>query len=334
VIQMFQDLADAEDQKPWEEFCKLYHQFIKIGITRDLTNRARLAKLVRFHSTQSGDKQVGFEDYISKMKEGQSTIYYLGGDDLETMRKSPLLERANKKGIEVLLFTHPVDEYMVGALQKYDKYQLLDISKSGLKLEGDTPQEDLAKTYKPLTDYLTDILKGKVTRVEVTTRLTSTPCALVSPQWAPSANMERITRAQALQDGNAHQRFSKKVLELNPRHPIVKKLLTTVEASEQNDETADIATLLFDTASLHSGVPLEAPLGVANRLDKVIAHALKIDPSETAEEEEIAPLPPKSADSKDKEADGSPEGTEFKFDGLEDNGGSWSVQHKDDKDDL
>jgi len=330
VIQMFQDLADAEDQKQWEEFCKLYHQFIKVGITRDTSNRARLAKLVRFHSTLSGEKQVGFEQYISKMKEGQNSIYYLGGDDLENLRKSPLLERANKKGIEVLLFTHPVDEYMAGALQKYEKYQLVDISKSGLKLEGDTPQEELTKTFKPLTDYLTDVLKTKVQRVEVTTRLTSTPCALVSPQWGPSANMERITRAQALQDGsNQNLRFSKKVLELNPRHPIVKKLLETVEAAAQNEGTLDVAALLYDTAALHSGVPLEAPLVVANRLDKVIAHALNIDPSETAEEEEIAPLPEKSADSTDSEekADDVPD---FKFDGLQENGGTWSVE----KDDL
>jgi len=336
VIQMFQDLADAEDQKPWEEFCKLYHQFIKVGITRDNGNRARLAKLVRFSSSLSGEKQIGFEDYVSKMKEGQSTIYYIGGDDLETLKKSPLIERAVKKGIEVLFFTHPIDEYMAQALGRYEnKYQLLDISKSGLKLEGDTPQEELSTTFKPLTDYLTETLKTKVQRVEVSTRLTSTPCALVSPQWGPSSNMERILRAQALQDGHV-QKASKKILELNPRHPIIKKLLATVEANEQNDETKDVAELLVDAAALHSGVPLEIPLSVAQRLDKVISHALNVDPSEKLDLEEIAPLPEKSAESKaeTKADDGTQNFPEMNFNGEPNTEGTWSVHKKDDKADL
>jgi len=232
------------------------------------------------------------------MKEGQTSIYFLGGDNEETLRKSPLLERALRKGIDVLLFTQPVDEYMASALGKYDnKYQLVDISKSGLKLEGDDEAEETAKKFKPLVDYLTQTLSSRVSKVELSTRLTSTPCALVSQQWGLSSNMERIVRAQALQEGHtaAWSKASKKVMEINPRHPIIKKLLATVEAGEQDEETVDVAKILFDSAALHSGVPLEDTLTVAKHLDKVIAHALNISPEEVPEVEDIAILPEKIA---------------------------------------
>jgi len=306
VIQMITDLSEKEDQTKFDEFYKAYHQYIKVGITRDHSNRDRLSKLVRFSSSLSGEKQVSFDKYIENLKAGQTSIYYLGGQDISIMRKSPLLERATKKGIEVLLFDSPIDEYMAQALGKFEKkYQLVDISKEGLKLEGDTPQEELKETFKPLLEYLGTTLKSKVSRVEVTTRLTSTPCALVSPQWGMSSNMERIVRAQALQEGQQFGRGQKKILEINPRHPIIKKLLKTVQNNEQNDETADIALLLADTAALHSGVSLEDPLVVASRLDKVISHALNVDPSEVLDEESIETLPHKSEEAP-KAEDGEP----------------------------
>jgi len=294
AIQMIQDMADAEDQKPFEEFQKGYHQFLKMGITRDSGNKNRLAKLVRFASlnTEAG-KQIGFEKYIENMKEGQNSIYYFGGDDEASMRKSPLLERAAKKGIDVLLFTAPIDEYMATSLGQYEKVKLVDISKGGLQLEGDSNPEELAETFKPLVTYLGETLKAVVQRVELSTRLTSTPCALVSAQWGMSSNMERIARAQALQEGYA-TKAQKKILEINPRHPIIKKLLATVEGKAQNEETAEVARLLVDSAALHSGVSLEDPLTVASRLDKVIAQALAVDPEEQAEEEVIETLPPKA----------------------------------------
>jgi len=301
VIQMIQDLSEAEDQEPWEKFWKNYHQFVKLGITRDQSNKIRLAKLVRFHSLNSGEKQIGLEEYVASMKEGQKSIYYFGGEDIAVMRKSPLLERALKKGLDVLLFNAPIDEYMAGSLGKFDNFQLVDISKGNLLLEGDSTQEEFKESFKPLTEYLTESLKGKVSRVEVTTRLTETPCALVSPQWGMSSNMERIAKAQALQGGHSMMPQQKKILEINPRHPIIKKLLSTVQASEQTDETLDVVTLLVDTAALHSGVTLEDPLVVAGRLDKVIAHALGVDPSETLDEEEIEVLPEKQTEKKEEE---------------------------------
>src|SRR5690349_13100232 len=140
---------------------------------------------------------MGFDEYVANMKEGQNSIYYFGEEDIAVMKNSPLLERAIKKGLDVLLFTSPIDASMPGQLSRYDnKYQLVDVSKGGLQLEGDTEQEEFKEEFKPLTDYLTETLKNKVQRVEVTMRLTETPCALVSPQWGMSSNMERIVKAQ------------------------------------------------------------------------------------------------------------------------------------------
>lgn len=295
VISTLQDLADDEtDVATWNKFYSTYSQYLKVGAIRDTGNRARISKLLRWNSAKSEDKTIGFEEYVKNMKEGQKDIYYLGGENKEMLMNSPLLERLVKLGYDVLLFTEPIDEYLATNIQKYDSHNLVDISKEGLKLDDDDKEafQAYSEEFKPLTTYLTDLLSKEVSSVVVSMRLSTSPSALVSAQWGYSANMERILKAQALgekgADATRNLMMGRKVLEINPRHPIIKQLLVTVQAGAQNDETSNAAMLLFDSASISSGSSFKDPSSVVKRLNKIISQSLGVDPLATADEEVFA----------------------------------------------
>eukprot|EP01127_Copromyxa_protea_P001398 TRINITY_DN113_c0_g1_i4.p1 TRINITY_DN113_c0_g1~~TRINITY_DN113_c0_g1_i4.p1 ORF type:complete len:461 (+),score=151.32 TRINITY_DN113_c0_g1_i4:825-2207(+) len=296
IISLLQDIMDDEER--WESFYENYSQFIKMGIIRDQSNRGRLSKLLRFHSAQSTDKMIGLETYVANMKEGQEDIYFIGGENKETLLRSPLLERLTKKGYDVLLFTSPMDEYVSMHLTKYDNnYKLIDISKEGLKLDDNDKemQEIYKKEYEPLITYLKEVLQRQISSVEVSVRLSTSPCALVSASWGMSANLERILKAQAMADKQAMFGLgAKKVFEINPRHPIIKQLLSIVEAEEQDSRTEDIIRVLYDSAALSSGYSVDDSASLSSRLHRLVAGSLSISPDFEVEEETF-PEPVKAA---------------------------------------
>lgn len=155
-------------------------------------------------------QMISLESYVENMKEGQEDIYFIGGENKESLLASPLIERLKKRGYDVLLFSNPMDEYVALHLGKFDgKYKLADVSKEGLKLdESDKEkQEEYKKEFEPLIDYLKETLKKQISNVEVSVRLSTSPCALVSASWGMSANLERIMKAQALADKNVRLYF-------------------------------------------------------------------------------------------------------------------------------
>jgi HSP90 family molecular chaperone len=284
---MIQEIAD--DNEKYDKFYKSFSTSLKLGIINDSQNRARLSKLIRYNTAKNPDKLISLEDYVNNMKKSQKDIYYLGGENKETILQSPLLERLTKRGYDVLVLPDPIDEYTVSTLGKYDsKYNLVDISKDGLKLaEDEEKQKNLKEEYKPLCEYLSGILTEKVSRVEVSTRLTKSPAALVSSTYAHSANMERILKAQALKDNRYMTTMGgKRILEINPRHPLIKKLLQDVVNDEASENTADIANVLYDSAVLNTGYALEKPKTLTDRVLKLVSQNLNIDPDEEVEEEE------------------------------------------------
>jgi len=289
IISLIQEIM--EDETKWQGFYENYHQFIKIGIVRDNSNKQRLSKLLRYETAKDPKKFVSLEQYVENMKEGQEAIYYLGGENKESLLNSPLLERLTKRGYDVLLLTAPIDEYVALHLGKFDKYKLVDVSREGLTLDQSDKdkQAEYKKDFEPLIDYLKEVLKKQVSAVEVSIRLASSPCALVSTAWGMSANLERIMKAQALADKSQMNGVGgKKVFEINPRHPIIRHLKTLVESDAQGEETEDIIRMLYDTAALTSGYALEDPQQLANRLNKLVSSALHIDPEEQVEEEVFA----------------------------------------------
>jgi len=287
VLGMFQELAD--DPEKYAKFYKAFGTNLKLGIINDPQNRTRLSKLLRFYSAKNTEKQVSFEEYVENMKKGQKDIYYLGGENKEVILQSPLLERLSKRGYDVLLMPDPVDEYTASTLGKYDgKFTLVDISKDGLKLEGEDKEklQSLKDEYQPLTDYLKNVLEDRVSKVEVSNKLTKSPSALVSSTYGYSANMERIMKAQALRDKRYSSTIGgKRVLEINPRHPMIKRLLEDVKNDETGDQTEDAANVLYDTAVLNSGFGLEKPKDLTDRVLKMVAKNLNVDPDAEVEEE-------------------------------------------------
>lgn len=208
------------------------------------------------------------------MKDGQTDILFLGGESVDVLAKSPLLERIMKKGYNVLLLAEPIDEYAIGSLGQYDsKYKFVDIAKDGLKLDDDDEekQKELDETYKPLTDWIVSQLSDRISKATVSMRLTKTPIAIVAAASGYSANMERVMRAQALKDERYFPtRGQFHVLEVNPRHPIIQRLLRVVEENEDGNETRDVINILYDVALLNSGYSLPDSTLLSERINRTL----------------------------------------------------------------
>jgi len=196
---------------------------LKLGIHEDTTNRKKLADLLRFHTSKSGEEQISLKDYISRMKEGQKEIFYITGESRASVAASQFIESLRKKGYEVLYLVDPIDEYMVQQMKDYEEKKLKSVTKEGLELdetedEKKKHEEEKAK-FEPLCKLMKDILGDKVEKVVIGSRIDESPCVLVTSEYGWSANMERIMKAQALRDSSTSSYMvSKRTLELNPRH--------------------------------------------------------------------------------------------------------------------
>merc|ERR1711881_736882 len=226
-MEMFAEIAENKEDynKFYEQFCKN----IKLGIHEDATNRAKLADLLRYQTSKSGDDMISFKDYCGRMKEGQKHIYYITGENKAAIENSPFLETLKKKGIEVLFMTDPIDEYATQQLKEYDGKKLKCCTKEGLELD-ETEEEKAAweekkASFEELTKVMKDCLGGKVEKVVCSTRVVDSPCVLVTGEYGWTAGMERIMKAQALRDSSAsYYMSSKKTMEINPDNAIISEL--------------------------------------------------------------------------------------------------------------
>ncbi|KAG7360204.1 heat shock protein Hsp90 [Nitzschia inconspicua] len=322
--------AEGEEETPkTNKYNEWYRQFspsLKMGAIEDEPNRGKIMKLLRFKSTTSNGELTTLEKYVENMKDWQKEIYFIAGDGVESVQKSHFLEPFIEKGVEVLYFVDPVDEYMAGHVRSFDSKNFKNIATDNVKLKDDEEDEDLItrrekfykEKFKPLTKWLKKLYGPNVMRVSISKRLVSAPAIVSSAEFGHSANMERLMRAQAYSHGqNEFAMRSMKIFEINPRHPMIIKLLEGAPPEDADDdfkvspEIEDASWVLYEMALLNGGFPISDAEGHSRRIlnflqSSLALESLSLEPHpELPVEEDVPP-----------DVDGADFGADFDMDEL------------------
>jgi heat shock protein beta len=287
---------------PYNAWYKKFGQSIKMGIIDDEPNRGKLSKLLRFDSSKSDDDDmISLEDYVGRMKDWQTEIYVFAGVSKADLETSHFMEKFNEKDLEVIYLTETVDEYMVQNMREFDGKKFTPITKDGLKFNDE--DEDLMKRrdkyykkqLKPLTKWLKQIYGPAVMKISISKRLGSTPAIVSSSEYGNSANMERIMRAQAFNGADESQIRAMRILEINPRHPVIHKLLDGCPPEDEeeakefviSDEIVDSAWMMFDMAMLNGGFPIDDKEAYSTRTMRLLKSQMGLE--SLALEDEVNP---------------------------------------------
>jgi molecular chaperone HtpG len=268
VLDMLEKLA-KNDAEQYKAFWKNFGQVLKEGPAEDFANKGKIAGLLRFASTQDvgGEQVVSLADYLGRMKEGQDKVYYLTGESYAQVKNSPHLEVFRKKGIEVLLLTDRIDEWLMSYLTEFDGKHFVDVARGDLDLgkldseEDKQAQEEVAKSKEGLVERLKTALGEQVAEVRVSHRLTDSPAILAIGEQDLGLQMRQILEASGQKVPD-----SKPIFEFNPAHPLIERL----DAEPDEDRFGDLSHILFDQAALAAGDSLKDPAAYVQRLNKLL----------------------------------------------------------------
>merc|ERR1712093_252678 len=293
-----------DEESTWAKFYKEFNKNLKMGCYEDDSNRSKISKLLRFSSTKSEDKDISLDKYLDQMGENQESIYYMSGDNIETMNKAPSLQIFKKKDLEVLMLPDPLDEPCIQKLADYEGKKFVSIQKADVKLDETEDEKKrfskLKDMYKPLTDWWKDKLtelteKGamkdagvKIEKVELSKRLTDSPVVVVTSQFGYSAQQEKVMKAQAFQNKDQLSMMAgRKTLEVNANHPVIIDLLSKVKADKEDAAALDTAQVLFQTALIESGYEIADPSALVSRVYRLMSKELGVDPDSPIKEVEV-----------------------------------------------
>jgi len=280
VGKVLSTLAELKEKES-DEYLKFWGEFgpvLKEGLHFDYANKEKLQELLLFQSTKTdAGTFVSLKEYVERMPEAQKEIYYITGEDRDALEQSPLLETFHAKGFEVLFLTDPVDEWVVQSLSEYQEKKLkavdrgdLDLDSEDEKKEKEKKQEEAKKEFGSLLEFIKGHLDNKIKEVRFSNRLTDSACCLVADDYGMNANMERIMKAM-----NQAVPESKRVLELNPDHPIVKVMSGMYSENNSDQRLSDYADLLYDQALLTEGSPIKDPLKFTKLISELMVKAAK-----------------------------------------------------------
>ncbi|XP_078430118.1 HEAT SHOCK PROTEIN 89.1 [Wolffia australiana] len=277
AFDMILGISLSENKDDYDKFWEHFGKHLKLGCIEDHSNHKRIAPLLRFFSSHGDQELISLDEYVENMKPEQKDIYYIAADSLTSAKNTPFLERLLEKDYEVLFLVDPIDEVAIQNLKTYKEKNFVDISKEDLDL-GDRNEEkekEIKQEYGQMCDWMKKRLGDKVASVQISNRLSTSPCVLVSGKFGWSANMERLMRAQTIGDTSSLDFMrSRRVLEINPEHPIIKDLNVACRTSSDDSEAMRSIELLYDTALISSGFSPDNPSELGGKIYEMMGIAL------------------------------------------------------------
>ncbi|MBA0675245.1 hypothetical protein Goari_016799 [Gossypium aridum] len=277
TFDMILGISMSENKGDYETFWENFGKHLKLGCIEDRENHKRLAPLLRFFSSQSEDEMISLDEYVENMKAEQKDIYYLAADSVSSARNTPFLERLLEKDLEVLYLVDPIDEVAIQSLKSYKEKNFVDISKEDLDL-GDKNEEKEKVTKEEFSrtcDWIKKRLGEKVANVQISNRLSSSPCVLVSGKFGWSANMERLMKAQTVGDTSTLEFMKgRRVFEINPEHPIIRELNAAFKSNPDDEDALRAIDLLYDAALVSSGYTPDNPAQLSGKIYEMMGMAI------------------------------------------------------------
>lgn len=279
----------SEDPEKYQTFYDNFSKNIKLGIHEDSVNREKLSGFLRYESSKSEGQFISFDEYISRMKEGQKGIYYIIGESRKAIVNSPFLEKLRKNDIEVFYMTDALDEYVFQQVKEYQNVKLISVTKENISVNDDNKEsfETTKKEFENVCQYFKTVLGDEVEKVVVSDRLESSPCVLVTGEYGWSANMQRIMKAQALgsKDIGMSMMMNKKTMELNPYNITIKRIKEKLDSNSDESSTLnDLVHLLYDVTLQSSGFTLDDPSTFSNRIIRLINYGLGAEEEDDIQE--------------------------------------------------